>query len=82
MDAIGFLCLSLGSSTVQLHDGLGTDVHAHVQRLVSVVKTTTILEGYTTEEQSAVVRFCGQRDSMQMMSIKNVSYLRWEVFVF
>jgi hypothetical protein len=24
MDAIGFLCLSLGSSTVELHDSLGT----------------------------------------------------------
>jgi hypothetical protein len=27
------------------------DAHAHVQRLVSVVKMTTVLEDYTTEEQ-------------------------------
>jgi hypothetical protein len=32
-------------------------VHAHVQRLVSVVKMTTKLEDYTTEEQLSVVHF-------------------------
>jgi hypothetical protein len=26
-------------------------VHAHAQRMVSVVKIETVLEGYTTEEQ-------------------------------
>jgi hypothetical protein len=40
MDAIGFLCVSLGSSIVQLPD------NAHVQRLVSVVKMATVLEEY------------------------------------
>jgi hypothetical protein len=36
MDVIGSLCVSLGSSTVQLHDSLGqvADAHSHVQRLV------------------------------------------------
>jgi hypothetical protein len=33
------------------------DANAHVQRLVSVVKMTTVLEVYTTEEQSSVVCF-------------------------
>jgi hypothetical protein len=33
------------------------DTHAHVQRLVSVVKVATMLQGYTTEEQRSVVRF-------------------------
>jgi hypothetical protein len=33
------------------------DAHAHVQRLVSVVKMTTVLEDCTTEEQRSVVRF-------------------------
>jgi hypothetical protein len=33
------------------------DVHAHVQRLVSVVKMSTVLEEYTTEEQISAVRF-------------------------
>jgi hypothetical protein len=31
------------------------EAHAHVQRLVSVVKTVTVLEECTTEEQSSVV---------------------------
>jgi hypothetical protein len=53
MDVIGFLCVSLGSSTVQLHDSLGS---RHVQRLVSVVKMVTVLEEYTTEDQSSVER--------------------------
>jgi hypothetical protein len=33
------------------------DVHANIQRLVSVVKMTTVLEECTTEEQRSVVRF-------------------------
>jgi hypothetical protein len=33
------------------------NAHAHIQRLVSVVKMTTVLEGCTTEEQCSVVRF-------------------------
>jgi hypothetical protein len=32
-------------------------VHAHVQRLVSVVKMVTVLEECITEEQCSVVRF-------------------------
>jgi hypothetical protein len=47
-----FLFVSLGSSTIQLHDP-----HAHVQRLSSVVKMATVLEDCTTEEQSFVVQF-------------------------
>jgi hypothetical protein len=45
-------------------------MHAHVQRLVSVVKIATVLEEYTNKEQSSVVRFCGQQDSMQRMFTK------------
>jgi hypothetical protein len=33
------------------------DAHARVQRLVSVVKMTTVIEGCTIEEQHSVVRF-------------------------
>jgi hypothetical protein len=33
-------------------------VQAHVQRLVSVVKMTTVLEECTAEEQRSVVLFC------------------------
>jgi hypothetical protein len=33
------------------------EAHAHVHRLVSVVKMAIVLEGCTTEEQSSVMRF-------------------------
>jgi hypothetical protein len=67
---MGFLCVSLGSSTVQLHDSPDTDAHAHIERLVSVVKMATVLEEYTSEEQRSVVLFCGQKDSMQRIFMK------------
>jgi hypothetical protein len=57
MDVISIFYVSLGSSTVQIHDSLGNRQYAHVQRLVSVVKMATVLEEYTTEEQHSVVRF-------------------------
>jgi hypothetical protein len=33
------------------------DAHAHVQRLVSVIKMAAVLEACTSEEQRSVVRF-------------------------
>jgi hypothetical protein len=45
-------------------------VHAHVQRLVSVVKMASVLEDCNTEEQRSVVCFCGQEDSVQRIFIK------------
>jgi hypothetical protein len=33
------------------------DPHAHIQRLVLVVKTATVLRVYTTEEQRSILRF-------------------------
>jgi hypothetical protein len=56
MDVIGFLCVSLGSSTVKLHDSLGTR-RAQVQKLVSVVKMVTALEDSITERQLSVMCF-------------------------
>jgi hypothetical protein len=41
--------------------------------LVSVVKMATVLEACTTEEQRFVVRFCGQKDSMQRIFRKKCS---------
>jgi hypothetical protein len=38
------------------------DAHTHVQRLVSLVKMATVLEKYTTEDQSSVVRFYRHKD--------------------
>jgi hypothetical protein len=49
MDVIGFVCVSLGSSPVQL-----AEAQAHVQRLLSVVKMATLLEECTIEEQRSV----------------------------
>jgi hypothetical protein len=57
MDVIGFLCISLGSSTVQIHDSQVADANSHIQRLVSVVKMATVLEDCMTEEQSSVISF-------------------------
>jgi hypothetical protein len=36
-------------------------VHAHVQRLVSVVKITTVPEEYATAEQRSVLHFLWKR---------------------
>jgi hypothetical protein len=71
MDVIGFLCVTLFSSTDQLHDSLVAGSHAHVQRLVSVVKMVTVLEGCTTEEQcSFVCVFYGQKNTVQRIFMK------------
>jgi hypothetical protein len=35
-----------------------------------VVKMATVLDEYTNEEQRSVVRFYGQKDSMQLMFIE------------
>jgi hypothetical protein len=80
MDVIGFLCVSLGSSTVQLHDSLGN--RRHVQGLVSVVKMATVLEECIAEKRRSVVRFLGGQKGLTTKYIhKKVSCLRWEVFV-
>jgi hypothetical protein len=85
MDVICFLCLSLGSSTVHLHDSLRTR-RICVQRLISVVKMATMREECTTEEQSYFVRyFSAQNDSMQrmfttkclMFRVGSVYHLKW-----
>jgi hypothetical protein len=54
------------------------DAHAHVQRLVLLVKMVTVLEECTTEEHRSVVHFlCGEKG----YSKRNISCLLWEVFV-
>jgi hypothetical protein len=49
---------------------LVADAHAHVQTLVSLVKMATVHEEYITEEHRCVVRFCGQKNSMQRIFIR------------
>jgi hypothetical protein len=47
------------------------DAHAHVQRLVSVVKMATVLEGCTIEELRSFMNFfLWARDSMPRILIK------------
>jgi hypothetical protein len=53
------------------------DAHANVQRLVSVVKMTTVLEECTTEEQRSVVRFLRARGLNAKDIHKDFSCLRW-----
>jgi hypothetical protein len=54
MDVTGFLFVSLVSTTVHMTVYVAA-AHAHVQRLVSVVKMAIVLEQCTTEEQRSVV---------------------------
>jgi hypothetical protein len=41
------------------------DAHAHVQKLASVVKTATVLEENSTEEQRSVARILWAKDTIQ-----------------
>jgi hypothetical protein len=45
------------------------DAHAHVQRLVLVVKMATVLEEYITEKQRSVVRFILWAKGLNAMGI-------------
>jgi hypothetical protein len=56
MDIIGLQYVSVDSSTVQLRYILVADAHAHLQRMVSIVKMATVLV-CTTKEQSSVFSF-------------------------
>jgi hypothetical protein len=71
MDVIGFLYVSLGSSTVQLHDSLGS------RRSCACSEAGFSSQGgdrawkFTSKEQHSLVRiFCGQKDSLQTVFIK------------
>jgi hypothetical protein len=70
MDVICFLYISLGSSTIQFMIIWKVDMQACVLCLVSIVKMSTVLEGYTTEKLRPLVRLYGQKDSMQKIFIK------------
>jgi hypothetical protein len=69
VDVVGFLYVSLGSSTIQLHDSVGSRRACHVQRLVSVVKMATVLRGVLTKSSVLLCVFRGQRDSVQRIFI-------------
>jgi hypothetical protein len=57
MDVIGFTCVSLGSSTVQLHNSLGSRRACSSSEFRFSSQNGNVLEVCTTEEQRCVVRF-------------------------
>jgi hypothetical protein len=57
MDVIGFLCVSLGSSTVQLHEDLGSRSGCARSEAGVSSQNGDRAWGCTTEEQRSVVRF-------------------------
>jgi hypothetical protein len=68
MDVIGFLYVSLGSSTVQLHDSLGSRRAYTCSEAGFSSQNATVLE-YTTKEQSSVVLiFVRKRTSCKQYS--------------
>jgi hypothetical protein len=79
MDIIGFLCVSLDSATVELHDSLGSRRAWACSEAGFISQYDDPAWVYTTEEQRSVVSFYGQEDSMQRIFV-NVFCLRWEVF--
>jgi hypothetical protein len=74
MNVIGFLYVSLDSSTVQLLDSLGSIGACACSEGCLSRKMAIVLEVYTAEEQRSVVRFCQQKDSMQRIYV-NKSFL-------
>jgi hypothetical protein len=67
MDVIGIPCVSLGSSTVQLHDSLGDRRECACSEACFSNQNGDELEDCTTKEQYPVVHFYGQKDSNQRM---------------
>jgi hypothetical protein len=57
MDVIVFLCVSLGSSTVQLHDSLGNRRACTCSEAGFSAKIATLFEEYPTKAPRSIVRF-------------------------
>jgi hypothetical protein len=71
MDVIGFLCVSLGSSTVQLHDSIGSRrVCACSEVGFSSQNDDRAWGVYYWRAAFCCVFFCEQKDSMQRIFIK------------
>jgi hypothetical protein len=67
---LGSLCVSLGSSTVQLHDSLGSRRSYACSEAGFNSQNGNRAWGVYYEQQRSVVRFYGQKDSMQRIFIK------------
>jgi hypothetical protein len=70
MDVIDFLCVSLGSSTVQLHDSVGSRSACACSEDGFNSQNATVLEDCTIEDERPFTLFCGQKDSLQRIFIK------------
>jgi hypothetical protein len=69
MDVICFLCVSLGSSTAQIHVNIGNRRACACSE--ADCRGQNMWEGKTTEEQHFFVRFmCGEKNAMQRIFIK------------
>jgi hypothetical protein len=80
MDVIGFACVSLGSSTVQLHDSLGSKCACTGCGAGLKVKMANVLMQYTTVRAAFSCAFLvGKRAPCKGYSQRNVSCLRWSM---
>jgi hypothetical protein len=62
MDVIGYLCVSLGSSTVQLHDSLFSSRACACLKAGFSSNNGDLLDVCITEEQRSVCVFYGQKN--------------------
>jgi hypothetical protein len=71
MDVIGFLCVSLGNSTVQLHDSLGSRHACACSEVTFGSQNGDRASGvYYQRATFSCAFFWGQKDSLQMIFIK------------
>jgi hypothetical protein len=70
MDVIRFLCVSLGSSTVQLHCNVGSRRACACSKASFSTQNGDRDWGVYYRRSVFVVRFCGQKDAMQRILIK------------
>jgi hypothetical protein len=82
MDVIGFLCVSLGSSTIQLRDSLDSRRECTCLEAGFDSQNGDRARRCTTEEQRSVVRFFVWAKGLNENVIhEEIFCLRWEVFV-
>jgi hypothetical protein len=81
MDVIGVLCVSLGSSTVQLHDSLGSRCACVCSEAGYSSQNGYRAWGVCYQRAAFSCDFCGQKDSMQRIFIKQCFLCRvWSVY--
>jgi hypothetical protein len=82
MDVIVFLCVSLGSSTVQLHDSLGSRRACSCSEAGLIVKMAARFEECTTKERCSVMRFSWARKLNAKDTKKEIMIIIfWEMII-